>query len=269
MKTTRLLPILAALSLAACHGPQSPPPIVAPPPTAERTIEPGLGIDLPTDASDVLNELKGSRLEFVARYYRSPISHWPPLSAEEARRLSGLGLKIVAVWEPYSPDPQYFSYFSGYSDAITAYREAKAIGQPAGSAIYFAIDFNARDIDPVEQYFHGVQAGFAAASGGNAEYKVGVYGSGAVCESVKAAGLAQYSWLSNSTAWDGSLGYEDWNIRQGEPSGELSFNQDSDKARGDYGGFRLDDHEAAPSRNVVAPQAPQEHRLTGAFPLAF
>src|SRR5579875_2949202 len=93
---------------------------------------------------------------------------------------------------------------SGYNDAITAYGEAKAVGQPAGSAIYFAVDFNAQRLAPIERYFRGVAAGLAAAGGGRAEYKIGVYGSGVVCAAIKQAGLAQYSWLSNATAWSGS-----------------------------------------------------------------
>jgi glycoside hydrolase-like protein len=280
LKIIRLALILPGLILAACQllmGP--PPPTVARAPAVAqpRAIKSGLGIDLPTDASDVLNELKDSRIEFVARYYRSAISHWPPLSASEARRLSAMGLKIVAVFEPYSPDSQYYSYFSGYDDAITAYRQAKAIGQPAGSAIYFAIDFNAQSLEPVDQYFRGVAAGFTAASGGHAEYKVGVYGSGAVCDAVKQAGLAQYSWLSNSTAWSGSLDYDDWNIRQGDPLADLSFNQDSDEAKSEYGGFRLDGYDiAAPDQgsvpgDVAAPRAPpqEEQRLSGTIAPAF
>jgi len=69
-------------------------------------------------------------------------------------------------------------------------------------------------------------------------YKVGVYGSGAVCDAIKRAGLARYSWLTNATSWDGSLDYNDWNIKQGEAL-PFSFDNDSDEVRGDYGGFRL------------------------------
>jgi hypothetical protein len=56
---------------------------------------------------------------------------------------------------------------------------------------------------------------------------------------MKRIGLARYSWLSNSIAWSGSTGYDDWNIRQGDPMPELSFNQDSDETRGEFGAFRL------------------------------
>jgi hypothetical protein len=248
--------------LAACQS--EPGPTL----TAERprSVGPARGLDLPTDASDVLNELKDSRVDFVARYYRHPTSRWPTLSASEAQRLSSLGLKIVAVWESRSRDPGYFSYLSGYDDAVTAYRQARALDQPAGSAIYFAIDFDARSqrLEAVDQYFRGIAAGFAAASGGSMEYQTGVYGSGAVCDAVKQAGLAQYAWLSNSTAWAGSLSYDGWNIRQGARFANLSFNHDSDEARDEYGGFRLADYdiaapyESAARRDAIARQAPHE-----------
>jgi hypothetical protein len=241
LKLAKLAPIfprliLLGLILTACQGLPTPPPAAAPP----AIVGSGQGVDLPTDASDVLLELQGSGLEFVARYYREPDSRWPALSASEAQRLSALGLKIVAVWESHSRNLEHFTYSSGYGDAVAAYGEAKAIGQPAGSAIYFAVDFNPPSdlLEPIAEYFRGVAAGLTAASGGRANYAVGVYGSGAVCEAMKREGLAQYGWLSNSLAWEGS-GYADWNIRQGGGSPELSFNQDSDEARGEYGGFRL------------------------------
>ena len=39
------------------------------------------------------------------------------------------------------------------------------------------------------------------------KYKIGVYGSGAVCAALKAAGLIDYAWLSESTGWTGSKAY--------------------------------------------------------------
>ena len=239
-----LLPVLVPLGLvplglvlAACSS--APPPIVDVP----RAVGPAQGIDLPTDARDVSMELKGSRLDFVARYYRDPASRWPSLSAGEARMVSDAGMQLVAVWESHSHRPDYFSYAAGYSDAMMAYRQAKAIGQPAGSAIYFAVDFNAQEADlwgAVDHYFRGVLNGFWAAAGGQGpQYRVGVYGSGAVCDYLKRARLAQYAWLSNSTAWSGYGSFTDWNIRQGGRSPLLSFSHDSNEARGDYGGFRV------------------------------
>ena len=237
MKNLGLL--VAVLVLAACSS-EPPPPIV------EVPLPAGLarGIDLPTDARDVSLELKDSHLDFIARYYRDPASRWPALSAAEARMVSAAAMKLVALWESHSHRPDYFSYASGYSDALAAYRQAKAIGQPAGSAIYFAVDYNAQEPDvsgPVDQYFRGIAAGLAAASAQAPEYRVGIYGSGAVCDHLKRARLAEYAWLSNSTAWTGYDSFTDWNIRQGPKLPSLSFSQDSNEARGEYGGFQVAD----------------------------
>ena len=257
----KLAPVIPALILAGCATPPPPPP---PLPQMPSRAGSGQGIDLATDSSDVLNELQASRLEFVARYYRTPESRWPPLSAGEAQRLSALGLKIVAVWEAHSRDASHFSYFYGYNDAMMAYLQARAVDQPPGSAIYFAVDYNAppETFAAIDDYFHGVAAGFATANAGKPYYAIGVYGSGAVCDEVKRTGLAQYSWLSNSFAWTDSTSYEDWNIRQGERSPDLSFNHDSDEARDEYGAFQLASSGLAGAdnqmpRGVAAAQTPQ------------
>lgn len=200
------------------------------------------GVDLATDAGHVAQYIKSNGLDFVARYYRTPGSRWPALNANEARVLSALGLNVVAVFESHSQHHDYFSYARGYWDAMQAAQQARAVGQPAGSAIYFAVDFDARgdQIVPVDHYFRGIANGLAAAGGGRPEYKIGIYGSGAVCESLKGRGLAQYAWLSNSGSWAGSHYYADWNIRQGRPYATLGFiNHDSNEARDDYGGFRV------------------------------
>ncbi|HTV89318.1 MAG TPA: glycoside hydrolase domain-containing protein [Stellaceae bacterium] len=242
MRLLLLGPLLAALLLAGCSG-GAPPPIVSaapepPPPRAGAAW----GIDLAHSTSPFLDQLRHGRIQFVARYYRAADSRLPALTAAEARRLSDLGLKIVAVWESHSANPVYFSYARGYWDAVTAAHEAAAVGQPAGSAIYFGVDFNAQgwQLAAVDQYFRGVDAGLAAAGGGWPRYEVGVYGSGAVCSIVKGSGLAHYAWLSNSTAWAGVRSYQGWNIRQGTRFATLSFDHDADEAWGDFGGFQVD-----------------------------
>lgn len=230
--------VLPLLFLAACGGaPQHPSLITAKP---VRGI--ARGIDMALDSRDVAQELKGSGLHFVARYYRSPMSRWPALSAEEARTVSANGMKLVAVWEYLSNKPEHFTYERGFSDALTAYQQARAIGQPSGSAIYFAVDFNAQEpyiSGAIQQYFRGVRAALAAAGGGVPPYRVGVYGSGAVCAYLKRIRLADYAWLSASSAWSGTRDFGDWNIRQGPRSTLLSFDHDINDAKDDYGGFTV------------------------------
>ena len=230
-----LLLLLAALPIGACS---TEPGIV------ERTLAPGLarGIDLAIDGRDVALELKDSHPDFVARYYRDPASRWPALSAAEAQTLSAAGMRLVAVWEWHSQRPDYFSYDSGFADAQSAYRQAKAIGQPPGSAIYFAVDYNAPEIDihgVIDRYFRGIYAGLYAAGGGVESYRIGVYGSGAVCDYLKRMRLAEYAWLSNSTAWNGYASFTEWNIKQEKASSTLSFGHDWNNAREDFGGFQV------------------------------
>lgn len=231
--------LLCLFGLAACDS-------VEPPTTFEAPRYPGTlarGIDLPTDARDVSMELKGAQLDFVARYYRDPASRWPALSGEEARSISASGKKVVALWESHSHKPEYFSYAAGYADGMAAAGQAKRVGQPTGSAIYFAVDYNAPQSDimgPIDRYFRGVLAGMIAAAGGRQpDYRIGVYGSGAVCAYLKGARLAQYSWLSNSTAWSGYGSFSDWNIKQSRGLASLSFSHDTNEARGDYGAFQI------------------------------
>jgi peptidoglycan hydrolase-like protein with peptidoglycan-binding domain len=258
--------LLAALLLAACGSP--PPPVVnVLPPQPSRAW----GIDLAIDTQPYANAIRDSRIQFVARYYRDPASHWPALTAAEARQLSAAGLALVAIFESHSANPAYFSYARGYWDAVTAAHEAAAVGQPAGSAIYFGVDFNARDeaLERVKQYFTGVEAAMAAAGpNGKPAYKIGVYGSGVVCGAIKDAGLAQYAWLTNSTAWDGVLGYQDWNIRQHREPAGVSFSADSDEAVGEYGAFQVAGAEAAALVSAATPpvvaadqQQPQQQPL--------
>ena len=241
---TKLMMVLLAVVAAGCQS-AAPKPAAL---DAAHPAGPARGIDMATDARDVAMELKGSSVDFVARYYRHPTSRWPTLSAEEARTVSSLGKHLVAVFESHSHKPEYFSYDSGYRDGITGYQQARAIGQPAGTAIYFAVDYNAPQADiagPIEQYFRGVHAGLAAAAGRGPEYRVGVYGSGAVCAHLKRTRLAQYAWLSGSTAWHGYGSFADWNIRQGKRTAALSFNHTFNEARRDYGGFKVTTHYAS------------------------
>jgi len=93
------------------HSKQVPPRQQVP--QFDRSAYKGpLGIDLAMDTSNLGEELRSSRIDFVARYYREPTSSLPPLSSQEARKLDSLGLKIVAVWEQNSPDPENMSYTS-------------------------------------------------------------------------------------------------------------------------------------------------------------
>src|ERR1044072_2270932 len=115
--------VLPLLFLAACSSAPQPRPVIAPPVGGRAR-----GIDMALDSRDVVQELKGSGLHFLARYYRNPLSRLPPLSADEARAVSRSGMKLVAIWQYQSHRPERFSYERGYADAIMAYYQARRGG---------------------------------------------------------------------------------------------------------------------------------------------
>jgi hypothetical protein len=177
------------------------------------------------------------------------------------------GLQMVSVFETNSMSSTvfltgaptfgwetYLTKAQGEADAAAAQKAAEAIGQPAGSAIYFAMDFDPAATDGsidettalarVDAYFTGVNAYFASVTTGPS-YTVGVYGAGATLQSVSDAGLAKYTWLARSTGWTGySIGEADgpthgWSMIQSaaSPVDGVKINQDQteDDNFGDWG----------------------------------
>ena len=118
-------------------------------------------------------------------------------------------------------NPPGLSVNLGYQAGLAAIGSAEAIGQPEGSAIYIALDF---DTGPpgyftdnqqnVQAFLEGVTKAFDADDN---IFKIGVYGSGQVLEWATTSGSGtdsqgqsysyspniSYTWLSGSTGWAG------------------------------------------------------------------
>ena len=149
--------------------------------------------------------LKSHGFDFAIRYYNinNPAKN---LTRAEGQALVAAGLQLGAVFEDGHPDHDaFFSHDKGVIHGKAAHDMAtNKIGQPAGSAIYFAVDY-----DPtlhavqtvITDYFKGVNEGLAAANGGTAKYAIGVYGSGLTCRLLLAEGLATLTWLTQSTGF--------------------------------------------------------------------
>lgn len=180
--------------------------------------------------------IKNNGYNFVGRYYGNY-----KLTAKEARIIAKSGLSIVALWENGSPThSSYFSYSAGYNAGKSAVNYAKNyIAQPSGTAIYFAVDYDAtsQDVDGVVlQYFNGIKAAF---SDSNNYYKIGVYGSGAVCKYIyNNVSAVHYTMLAKSSGWRGYNSYTSWNIKQGSYVTIYGITFDSDIAV-NSGGFLL------------------------------
>jgi len=191
------------------------------------------GIDTDQNCTDYAGALYAAGIRFVCRYY-SYDHHDKNLTAAEAAHLSQMGLYLVSVWEADGNHSSYFSTSQGTSDANAALAQAAACGQPAGTPIYFAADYDASqsDVDGVIlEYFTAVDAVVKAAG-----YFAGVYGSGLTCSSIIGAGYASYSWLAMSTGYSGSEDYKNsnqWNILQSVGGYIAGINADNDRSNDD------------------------------------
>lgn len=157
------------------------------------------GMDASAHCGGLAKAIAGTGRKFVGRYYSlSPVKN---LTLAEARALTDADLQIVTVYEDGGDHLGFFQPTVGTANAKTALQQAGAIGQPEGSAIYFAVDFNPGPADvsgAVTRYFQEVAAVFSAAT---KSYGIGVYGSGLTCRMIRDAQLAGFTWLSNSTGF--------------------------------------------------------------------
>ncbi|QJE02916.1 DUF1906 domain-containing protein [Massilia forsythiae] len=169
------------------------------------------GLDTAMELTRHAQALRQQGYDFVLRYY----SHngAKNLCLGEARALAQAGLRIGVVWESAGTHASFFSRAQGLSDGAAAFQMAhEKIGQPFGSAIYFAVDYDPTqaDIDgPISNYFTGVRAALYVATQGQPSYRVGVYGSGLCCGALVEREVASLSWLSQSTGFAGSKQYAD------------------------------------------------------------
>jgi hypothetical protein len=170
------------------------------------------------------------------------------LTPAEAKALMDKGINLVAIYEDGPTKSDYFTDKRGERDGMHAHRYAVQLGQPAGSAIYFAVDYDATADDThgvIAQYFKDVRDGLAAAAGGTPRYQIGVYGSGRVCAHIKETlGIAHYTMLAESHGWAGHDAYTSADMRQEIATAPLCTlspglhgTYEDVFANGDYGGF--------------------------------
>ncbi|MEJ7811492.1 MAG: alkaline phosphatase family protein [Gemmatimonadaceae bacterium] len=226
------------------------------------------GVDLAGSSLSGLACLAAAGYEFVARYYNTN-NPKKNLTRQEAEAIGDAGLSVVAVWENGFPTKaSYFTRDRGASDAQAAHAyAAETIAQPPGTAIYFAVDYDATAGDvsgPVTEYFRAIHDTFVALTTADASYTIGVYGSGAVCVAMIGAGLARYGWLAQSTGWRGYKSFADWSIKQGKQQTVCGLTVDVDEGRGDYGAFRVAVAAATPAATATAAARAPARRRTAA-----
>jgi peptidoglycan hydrolase-like protein with peptidoglycan-binding domain len=217
--------------------------------TLARAVEQGLvsttgpliaGIDASVNCGPFAAAIAAAGIQFVARYYSKTASK--ATKAAEAIALDGAGLQLVTVYEDINNDVKFFTAAIGTQQGTTALAQAGAVGQPAGSAIYFAVDVDVltgQVNGPVMEYFHAVHDALAGSP-----YAVGVYGSGLTCRIIRDAGFAKYTWLAGASGWQEYRAFlPQADIVQAAPARDLipkKLNVDDDLAQStDFGAFRL------------------------------
>jgi hypothetical protein len=186
-------------------------------------------------------------IRYYARFTQQPEKR---LTRAEADAILRAGMSIAVVHQAGGDKASDFSHENGVADATHARTfGAKTIGQPAGSAIYFGVDFDAKEpvvSDRIVPYFQAVRA-IMSADDGLPRYKVGVYGDGVTLKTLLDAGLVDFTWISQSTGFPGTKQFKQsnrWTLFQNLPSKICNLDLDVDDlnpATVDFGAFnRLD-----------------------------
>ena len=205
------------------------------------------GISTNQNVLNYAQALQQNGIDFVFRYY-SNVNAAKCLKRAEGEALGDLGIQVAVVYEDGPTSLAYFSSTRGHRDAVNAYFQGVQLHQPPGSAIYFAIDYDAKLADisgAILDYFRGVERGMSDAGNGSSLYSIGVYGSGAACGFIKAhCPAVTLTWLAESTGWKGSRDYQGWDVKQSIASAPLaglqpSQYEDCESNSEDFGAFLL------------------------------
>jgi hypothetical protein len=208
-------------------------------------------LDTTRDCSNLATCLKQQGYTVLIRYYCRADITWKRMMPKEAVALSRAGLKLAAVYQNRQTQPQDFSEAKGKAAGRDAYDYAEnSIFQPAGSAIYFSVDFDPSEAvvkNNVVPFFAGIKKAFKEAAGGGApDYKIGVYGSGRTCRILRAGKQVEFTWLCQSTGfaeYEKYLNSLDWNLKQNMPKKVCGIDCDPDEVNPNdeaFGAFSLD-----------------------------
>lgn len=180
---------------------------------------------------------------FCGRYLAP--SGWKVLTADEAMNIHDAGLSILLVWET-TADRAKSGSAGGAQDGAMAAGKAAALGVPAGTVIYYAVDYDAGqgDYDAIEAYL-------TAAGAASAPYAVGVYGSYRVVEEMRRRGACTAFW--QCCAWSYGKLSEHADAYQAEWSGTANA-----KALAARVGFDVDLDEAGSLDTFWGPEKAEE-----------
>ena len=196
----------------------------------------------PVDQS-FLDTMRGIGIKTIIRYYDHEDETLPgkTLRAAERNLILASGFQTAVVFQHHNNRFASFTPERGKQDAERSLLLAQENLQPKGSAIYFGVDGPWRsdyELANVAAYFRELKVRLAGLG-----YRIGIYGSGLVCNMLLSAGLAELCWLGAPTAWPDYHAYyqtRQWGLAQLRTSRcggrSVDFNLANDRVA-DYGQF--------------------------------
>ncbi len=164
--------------------------------------------DMVSRADPIIPELKENGVNTVFRYYAPCYQPGLPekrLSLAERNALFESGIALGVVFQLDNDRLSSMTPAKGRDDARFSLDFGQAvIRQPSGSAIYFEVGGDWSDSDDlaaVGDYFGAIKTEFEAAG---SPYRIGVYGSGTICDFLRRQELAELFWLPLSKNWSGT-----------------------------------------------------------------
>lgn len=189
------------------------------------------GFDCATSlTAEKAQEFEHAGFDFVCRYLAPP-GMSKRLTRTEADAVSPF-LQIISVYET-TASRSLGGREAGLADGAAALQYAAEVGQPPGSTIYFAVDFEAvsGQMETVVEYIR-------AASEVTPGYNTGVYGAYAVVHAVKAADVCSHFW--QTYAWSGGQRADGIQIYQFRNDILVNgIGVDLDQGYGEEGGWRI------------------------------
>ena len=192
-------------------------------------------IDTPHNAAKVASKLAAQNVKVVVRFFaRKSQPHLrEKIMASDGNMIDGVreptvlirnGLSIVSLYQYRNNLPEKFlkgledtgsAKAEVAADAKAALDQARLVGQPEGSAIYFGVDFNVNHaaVDPVLEYFRAI--GRTVGS----RYAIGVYGNGLVNRILREEKLVSYNWISASRSHEETVDFYNsgqWHLFQNQ-----------------------------------------------------
>jgi Domain of unknown function (DUF1906) len=164
-----------------------------------------------------LEEMKAIGINTIIRYYDHEDETLPGKTLRRGERdiITINGFNMGVVFQHRNNKFASFTVPRGGQDAARSLVLAAENAQPFGSAIYFGVDGSwntSYELTNIMAYFREVNARMAGSG-----YRVGVYGSGLVCNALLANGLAELCWLAAPTSWPGYHAYyqtKGWKLAQ-------------------------------------------------------